>query len=234
VPREMIRREVAGVLPPGSGARVVISVPGGEEVAQKTFNPRLGIVGGISILGTTGIVEPKSVEACKASLVCALDLARAEGFDTVCLTPGNIGERGVRALGIVQDDQIVQTSNYIGFMLDEALRRRFRHIILAGHPGKLAKLMQAQFMTHHARSSSACGAVAQMAREQGLSGLALEEVSQSATVEGIIQVLKRVGRTDIFNVVAEKVRQAAEHRIAGRASVRVILLDMQGGKVGGS
>lgn len=234
VPRAMIRREVEGVLAPGTGARVVISVPGGDKIAQKTFNPRLGILGGISILGTTGIVEPKSVEACKASLVCALDLARAEGFDTVCLTPGNIGERGVRALGIVGDDQIVQTSNYVGFMLDETVKRGFTQIILAGHPGKLAKLIQGQFMTHHSQASTACGVVARIAGEHGLSGRALEEAAQSSTIEGIIQIVGREGRMDILNAVSERIRQAVEEKIKRAASVRVILFDMQGQKVGES
>ena len=234
VPRAMIRREVEAVLPPGSGARVVISVPGGEQVAQKTFNPRLGIVGGISILGTTGIVESKSVEACKASLVCALDLARAEGFDTVCLTPGHIGERGVRALAIVHEDQIVQTSNYIGFMLDEAVRRGFAHIILAGHPGKLAKLIRGEFMTHHSGSSSACEVVVRIAESCGLAGRAREELGKSTTVEGIIQILRQEGRMSILNVVSERIRRAAEDRIHRAAGMKVILFDMQGRKVGES
>jgi cobalt-precorrin-5B (C1)-methyltransferase len=228
----MIRREVKAVLPPGAGARVVISVPGGKEVAAKTFNPRLGVVGGISILGTTGIVEPKSAEACKASLVCALDVARAEGYDTICLTPGNIGERGVRAMGIVHEDQIAQTSNYVGLMLDEAVRRGFACIILAGHPGKLAKLIRGQFMTHSSASDSAAGTVVQIARDRGLSADALEEASRSATVEGIIQVLREHGRQDILNDLAQQVRRTVETRLKGRAGVRVILFDMQGKKVG--
>jgi cobalt-precorrin-5B (C1)-methyltransferase len=234
VPRAMIRREVEGVLPAGAGARVVISVPGGEKIAHKTFNPRLGIVGGISILGTTGIVEPKSVEACKSSLVCALDVARAEGFETVCLTPGNIGERGARMLGFLRDDQIVQTSNYVGFMMDEAIRRGFKHIILAGHPGKLAKLVQGHFMTHHSATKSACGVVVQIAREHGLSGRSLEEAVESPTVEGIIQIVKREARMDILNVLAQQIRRAAEDRLRRMADVRVFLFDMQGLKVGES
>ncbi len=234
IPRAMILREVQGALGPQRGARVTISAPGGREVAKKTFNPRLGIVGGISILGTTGIVEPKSAEALKASLLCALDVAKAEGFDTVFLTPGRIGERGVRALKVCHSDQIVQTSNYIGFMMDEALRRGFKQIILAGHPGKLAKLIAGHFMTHHSESPAACAAVISIAAASGLSEGALREAEDSTTVEGIIDVMRRAGRLDILDVLSARIRETAERRVQRAADVRVILFDMRGARVGES
>ena len=90
-PLQMIRDNVSGVLSSGNGAEVVIAVPEGEQLARRTMNPRLGIVGGISILGTTGIVEPMSEEAFKQALVPQLEIARAAGQQTLLLTPGRRG-----------------------------------------------------------------------------------------------------------------------------------------------
>ncbi len=155
VPRKMIEEALQRYLPPGEGVRVVIGVQDGAAIARRTFNPRLGIVGGISILGTTGIVEPKSTDALKTSLLCALDIAKAEKHDILILVPGRIGERGVRKTLKRKEIPIVQMSNFVGFMLKKCREKGFEKIILAGHPGKLAKLIRGDFNTHSARSASA-------------------------------------------------------------------------------
>jgi len=124
-------------------------------LGEKTFNPKLGIIGGISIIGTTGIVRPMSEDAFKTSLLCGLDIAQGIGYETVVLVPGSLGERSILNLFNIPKDQVVQISNFAGFMLTAAGQRNFKRVILAGHPGKLAKLLRGDFQTHSAVSKPA-------------------------------------------------------------------------------
>ena len=152
VPREMIARAVNEVLSSAGrdgGARVVISVPEGESIARQTFNPNLGILGGVSILGTSGVVEPMSERAIADTVRLEIRQAAAEGGTRLILTPGNYGldflrARGLDRLGI----PVVRCSNLIGDALDEAALQGFREILLAGHIGKLVKLAGGIFHTH--------------------------------------------------------------------------------------
>src|SRR5574337_1000809 len=155
VPRRMIEHAVREVIGNGAGVKVVISVPNGSALGEKTFNPKLGIIGGISIIGTTGIVRPMSEDAFKTSLLCGLDIAKGIGYETVVLAPGSLGERSMLNLIHIPKDQIIQMSNFVGFMLEAALKRRVKKVILAGHPGKLVKLLRGDFNTHSAVSKPA-------------------------------------------------------------------------------
>lgn len=155
VPRRMIEEAVRGIIGKDAGAKVIITVPTGRVLGEKTFNPKLGIVGGISIIGTTGIVRPMSEDAFQTSLLCGLNIARGSGYETVALVPGSLGERSLLGLADVAKEQVVQISNFVGFMLKAACERGFKKIILAGHPGKLAKLLRGDFHTHSAVSKPA-------------------------------------------------------------------------------
>ena len=134
VPRRMIAEAVREVTP--RGVRVTVAIPGGAELARKTFNPRIGVLGGLSILGTTGIVRPFSCSAMRESLRCSLDVAAAAGVRAPVFVPGHIGERAARAHFRVADEQVVEVGNEWGFALDEALRRPFADLLIAGPPGK--------------------------------------------------------------------------------------------------
>lgn len=155
VPRRMIENAVRGVIGKNAGAKVIISVPNGRILGEKTFNPKLGIIGGISIIGTTGIVRPMSEDAFKTSLLCGLDIAKGIGYETVVLVPGSLGERAILNLVPISKDQVIQISNFVGFMLDAARERHFKKVILAGHPGKLVKLLRGDFHTHSTVSKPA-------------------------------------------------------------------------------
>ncbi|KAA0243907.1 MAG: cobalamin biosynthesis protein CbiD [Candidatus Brocadia sp. AMX2] len=155
VPRRMIENAIREIIGNGVGTKVIISVPNGRVLGEKTFNPKLGIMGGISIIGTTGIVRPMSEDAFKTSLLCGLNIARGIGYETVVLVPGSLGERSLLNLVNIPKDQIIQISNFVGFMLDAARERHFKKIILAGHPGKLVKLLRGDFHTHSAVSKPA-------------------------------------------------------------------------------
>ncbi|HCW53367.1 MAG TPA: cobalamin biosynthesis protein CbiD [Clostridium sp.] len=146
VPRKMIRDEVLKVLPDGERVEVTISVPQGLEVAQRTFNPRLGIIGGISILGTSGIVYPMSEDALKASIRIEIN-QRAIDRDRLVLTFGNLGERFCKELGY-DSDEIIMCSNYIGFALECCQANNIKSVIVIGHIGKMSKIAYGCFNTH--------------------------------------------------------------------------------------
>ncbi|MDU4493618.1 MAG: cobalt-precorrin-5B (C(1))-methyltransferase CbiD, partial [Staphylococcus warneri] len=147
-PRIMINNEVRKVIGEDKGVKVTIFVPDGDAIAQKTFNPRLGIIGGISIIGTTGIVEPMSDEGWKKSLSIELEMKKAQGLDKVILVPGNHGEMFIKEKLGIDMKYVVRTSNFIGYMLKEAQRIGFKQILMAGHLGKYVKIAGGIFNTH--------------------------------------------------------------------------------------
>jgi len=173
VPRNMIRQAVREVTP--RGVRVTVSIPGGRELAGKTYNPRLGIVGGLSVLGTTGRVRPFSHAALRTALKCGLDVAVASGIRAPVFVPGHLGARAAkRHFPALRPEQIIEVSNEWGFMLEQ-LRAvlwpgcargagQGPSLLALGHPGKLAKLAAGAWDTHSARSGSAVGWIAETAR----------------------------------------------------------------------
>ncbi len=227
VPRMMIRDSVSGFVGRDTGLKVTISVPGGRKIAEKTFNPRLGILDGISIIGTTGVVKPMSLESLKASLVCALDVARAMGHETVILVPGNLGENAVLRTFKVPTEQIVQISNFLGFGLTEAGERGFSRIILAGHPGKLAKFIRGDLDTHSMKSPPAMDVVVKILEENGLEESIIRIIKDSPTVEGIIQQLKRNDKLFMMDDIADMIGHKARGLLGSEVDVGVVLFDMQ-------
>ena len=157
VPMQMIRQAVAAVLDESGeapGMKVVVSIPAGVELAKKTFNPRLGIEGGISVLGTSGIVEPMSEDALLASIELELRQKRALGCERLILTPGNYGADFIRSLCGVQETELVKCANYIGKTLDMAAAAEYPELLLVGHIGKLIKLTGG-IMNSHSKEADA-------------------------------------------------------------------------------
>ncbi|NDL63185.1 cobalt-precorrin-5B (C(1))-methyltransferase CbiD [Acerihabitans arboris] len=147
-PRHTIETAVREAIGPGRGADVEIFAPEGEARARNTYNARLGILGGISIIGTSGIVTPMSEESWKKSLSLELGMKRADGMDRVILVPGNHGERFVAEQLQIDASYVVTMSNFVGYMLKEAERLGFRQILMVGHFGKLVKVAAGIFHTH--------------------------------------------------------------------------------------
>jgi cobalt-precorrin-5B (C1)-methyltransferase len=221
-PRLMIQsalREVGWM-----GARIRVSIPGGAELAQRTFNPRLGVEGGLSILGTTGRVRPFSLEAVRATIGCALDVARAEGHERVALVPGHLGERALRSW--MADLPVVEVSNEWGCALDLASTKGFKALLLAGHPGKLAKLAEGYFDTHSSRSPSPLPKVRALAET-----FAARTLADTPTVEGIFQSLDREERRIVAEHLAREIARAAQVRSG--LPCGVLLTDMAAGVYGG-
>ena len=227
VPREQIKNGVEEVTE--KPVTVTVSIPGGRQLAKKTFNPRLGIVGGLSVLGTSGIVRPYSHPAIQESLKCALDVAVAGGVDTPIFTAGNIGTRSALKQLNCSSEQVIEVSNEWGFMLDCAAQKNIRSLLAMGHPGKLAKLTAGDWDTHSSRSGSALPVVSRVAEEVlGLKG------SDSPTVEGIFTELEIADRQKLGNELSKRICEAIYNRIDKKFDIAVALVDMQGEILGHS
>ncbi|MGN1402987.1 MAG: cobalt-precorrin-5B (C(1))-methyltransferase CbiD [Ruminococcus sp.] len=224
VPRQMIEKALRSVIGQ-RGAAVTISVPGGAEIAVKTFNGRLGIQGGLSILGTTGIVRPMSEEAVKESLCLELSMCRAE-YGTACaLVTGYAGEKYLRK----QYDPcggIVLCSNYLGYLLDCAEEMGFTHILLAGRPGKLVK-PAADIMYLH--SHTAGGQREVLCTHAALAGTSTDQVRQlyqCNTTSQMQELLSAFGLGEtVWASVAESACENCMRRTHGKIQVGMMLLD---------
>ncbi|UBV44395.1 cobalt-precorrin-5B (C(1))-methyltransferase CbiD (plasmid) [Deinococcus taeanensis] len=238
VPRAMMRRaarEVAG----HEGFAVTVGCLNGEAIARKTFNPRLGILGGISILGTTGVVEPMSLEAYMASVEVYVRVAVHARPDAVVFTPGKLGRDYARETLQVPPQAIVQMSNFVGAALDalqsavEDTGHPLPLLLVAGHPGKLAKVLNGDWNTHSAHSGMAMNAVARVAAALRLEDATVQALAQANTVDACVALLAghALGAA-VWQGVARQVAAALHGRAPGVGRVRVALFALDGGGLG--
>ena len=232
VPRRMIAREVASLLPPGYGAEVTITVPGGEEVAARTYNPRLGIVGGISILGTSGIVEPRSQEAYKATVALAISVAAASGQKRLALCFGYLGEARAQALGF-PPEAIVRTGDYMGFALEQCRTQGIPEALLVGHLGKLAKVAAGIFNTHFRYGDARMETLAALAGLHGAGPEVIQEVLGQDSAEAAGQVLNREGLGIVFDELAKRVVARASRLVGHALNIDCLVLNLKGEVLGG-
>ncbi|MFA4966402.1 MAG: cobalt-precorrin-5B (C(1))-methyltransferase CbiD, partial [Thermoleophilia bacterium] len=182
VPRRMIAAALREALPLGA-VRVTVSIPGGEETALRTFNPRLGIEGGLSVLGTSGRVIPKSEDAWMRSLLPQVAMALAAGNRTVYLAPGSYGERAARDVLGAPETAIVQCSNFAGDLLDHCVDAGVEHVVVVGHAGKLVKLAAGIWNTHSRYGDARLETVAALAAAAGAPPTLVTRLLELATVE---------------------------------------------------
>lgn len=226
MPRQMMRwaaeEVLAGVSNPGFDLE--IGCENGAEIARKTFNPRLGIVGGISILGTTGVVEPMSLAAYMASIEVYIRVALGGGSESVAYAPGKIGTSFARQSLELPPKRLVQISNFIGFSLDctnlvlAEEGRNLPVLWVIGHPGKLAKILDDVWDTHSRNSSMAMSAVARVAAECGFSEEDVRGLESSNTVEAAVETLREHPR-------ARELWRAVEMRIAALVRAKLKRVD---------
>jgi cobalt-precorrin-5B (C1)-methyltransferase len=232
-PRRMIEESVKEVLPAGKGAEVTLNIPEGEKVAAKTLNSKLGIVGGLSVLGTTGIVKPLSMEACRRSLVPQIDVALSAGYERLFFVPGNIGERITKRLFKPPEDAIVQTGDFVGYMLDKAKEKGVKEIMFLGHPGKLTKVAAGIFNTHHKVADARNEVVAAYAGASGADASVINRILQSNTTEEAITILKQANLVaQVFDRIAERVSQRVAERVEHKIKISVILVSLDGEVLG--
>lgn len=190
-PMALIRKSIGSELPEGKGAQVSISIPNGEELAKRTYNPRLGIVGGLSILGTTGIVSPMSSEAIVGTIKSELSMLNASGAHIVCLVPGNYGRRMAMLLG-VPGERIVNISNFAGDALAIVGNLGFEKLIMIGQIGKFAKLSAGSLDTHSSKSD---GRLEALAAYSALHGADRDEIRQILDSTMADEVATRISKT---------------------------------------
>ena len=223
VPRQMIAAQAQAALEAagcGGGLQVVISVPRGEALAQKTFNPRLGIVGGISILGTSGIVRPMSEAALIDSLRLEQDMLAAAGATDIVVTPGNYGEtfaREVLGLGL---GRWCTCSNYIGEAIDHAAGLGFRSLLLVGHVGKLCKVAAGVMNTHSrvadGRRETLCTHAALCGGDRAMVGA----LYRTVTTDDAVAILDGAG---LREAVMASLTQALDEQLKRRAGAEMAI-----------
>ncbi len=229
MPRKMITDAVKEALPEGKGAQVIVLVPEGAKVAEKTQNAKLGVVGGISILGSTGVVKPLSQEACRRSLVPQIEVALAGGYERVFFVPGNIGERIAKQLFKIPDTQIVQTGDYVGFMLEKAAEKGVKEIVFLGHSGKLVKLAAGIFNTHYRMGDARNEVIAAYAASAGADTNTVRNILQSNTTEEATELLNKINLVKAtYDEIAKRIHARISDRIQNKIKVSVIIVSMEG------
>jgi cobalt-precorrin-5B (C1)-methyltransferase len=225
-------REAAGDALNDRGLRVVISVPGGEEMAKKTQNERLGILGGISILGTTGIVVPFSTGAFKVSIAQGIDVARAAAQDTIVLTTGGKSEEFAMKLLGLPPECYVQMGDFVGFAIKACAQRQMRQIVICGMPGKMSKIAKGKMQTHAAGSEVDLEFLSSIAADCGAAAEVVDEIRQANTARHVSEIVAARQVTGFWDAVAKRVVLACRKHIREAAAVECILTEFSGQVIG--
>lgn len=200
------------------GVNIVISVPEGEEIAKRTFNQHLGIIGGISIIGTTGIVEPMSEKALIDSLKVEMRVIKEKGYKDILAFPGNYAKSFIdKTLGI-RGDNSLKFSNYLGEVLDYALELEFNEILIVGHIGKMVKVAGGMMNTHSQNGDCRMEILACYAALFGADKEIIKEILASVTTEQAIEILIR---EKIEKKVIEKISERAKFYINKRVDNKI-------------
>ena len=228
---EMVLEELAGS--PWPGATVTISVPRGEEMARETLNARLGLIGGISILGTSGIVRPYSTAAFKASVVQAIDVAAERGHRVVVVTTGGKSEAyAMKLFPEIADEAYIQMGDFVGVALKHCARRGIERAVIVGMIGKLSKMANGKMQTHAAGSEVNMELLASFAGELGARPEVLDQIRGANTARHVLELCAREGLTGIAALVCRKVVDHARRHVAGRVAVTAALVDFGGSLLG--
>ncbi len=241
MPRQMMRWAADEVLAgePNPGFDLEIGCENGAVIARKTFNPRLGILGGISILGTTGVVEPMSLAAYMASIEVYIRVALGGGAESAAYAPGKIGTAYARQSLKLPRKRVVQISNFVGFALDctnLVLAEEGRHLPvlwMVGHPGKLAKTLDDIWDTHSGKSPMAMSAVAGVAAECGFSEEEVQVLRKSNTVEAAVETLRdHPGGHELWCTVEKRISGVMQARLKKVERVETRLFGLHGVALG--
>jgi len=205
---------------------VEISVPAGRKLAEKTINPKLGIIGGISILGTTGIARSMNLESYKKSFKCQMDVALAEGYQELIFVPGNIGEKIAQQILTAYPDQIIQMGNFPGYMLQQAAEMDVKHIIILGHAGKIIKLAAGIFNTEHKVADGRREIIAAHAALNGANKNLIGKIFNANTTEEMMGLLEGEDLLEeTFNSIAQSVKDRSQERFPGELEVIMVKMD---------
>jgi len=236
VPKQMIEKEVREILDKNGyqkGCQVLVYVPEGKEIAKKTFNPRLGIVDGISILGTTGIVEPMSERALLESISVEMNVAKANGVEHLILTPGNYGEDFIRDTLKVDMRNSVKISNFIGEAVDMAVEKGFQSILLVGHVGKVVKVAAGIMNTHSHVADARMEIFVTHAALEGAPVEVLEKMMDAVTTDEAIRILKETSYfKGTMERISNKIAFHLEQRCLNEVPIGAIFFSKENGILG--
>ena len=227
VPRRMVAAALAEVDP--RPVTVTFSVPGGQAMAAKTSNARLGIEGGISILGTTGIVKPFSTAAYRASVVQQIDVAAAQGAEVIVLCTGTRSDAfAQQALPHLPPVCFVEVGDFTGIALRRAARDGFRAVIWVGMVGKITKLAAGVMMTHFRRSAVDTGLLATVAREAGAPEPVVAAATETNTARHFFETCLAEGAVSPLRLLCERAAAACRRHVDGTLDVEVVCVDFDG------
>ncbi len=235
-PKKMIFSEIEKILPSNKGVEITFSIPGGKEVAKHTFNPRLGIEGGLSILGTTGIIEPMSVEAIKETTNIELNQILSEGHRNIIIVPGNYGSDYVNDILKITSMPILKVSNYIGDILMYAKNKPVENVLLVGHIGKLIKLAGGIFNTHSRVADGRMEIFSALAASEGLSMERVERILSANTTDTAIEIIEEEFNPEkqkkLYRKIAERATDKINHYIRDAFKVGTVIFTLQKGELG--
>lgn len=229
---EQASREVAKGQLEKHGVDIVISVPKGEEIAKKTDNPRLGILGGISILGTTGIVLPYSTASFAASIRQSLDVAIAMGADSVVLTTGGRSEDFAKALFNLPDHCFVQMGDFAGYSIRQCASKKLQEATIAGFIGKLTKMAMGVKQTHVAGSHVNMEFMARLAAECKASQKVVQEIRDANTARHVSEIITRNNIAGYFDLVCKKVHEQMSEYAKSQLEIKVVMFEFDGKVIG--
>lgn len=226
-PRKMITAELEKVMSEADydgGLKVTISIPAGVEIAKKTFNPRLGIVGGLSVLGTSGIVEPMSEKALVETMHVELNSQKAKGNKNLLVFFGNYGEDFTRDVLKLDISNRVTCSNFVGELLDYAVFCGFETLLLIGHAGKLVKLSQGVMNTHSKYADCRTELFALQAMLHGASKEVGQEIYNCLTTDEVTKILQREQIFEpVIQEVTKKIDFYMQHRVHGKIKTGALM-----------
>jgi cobalt-precorrin-5B (C1)-methyltransferase len=232
IPRKNITEMVTEELASG-GAVVTLSVPRGEEMAKQTLNARLGLVGGISILGTSGIVKPYSTAAYKASVVQGIDVARNRGVEELVLTTGGKSEAyAMRLHPHLPEEAFIQVGDFIGTGVKHCARRQVKRAIVVGMMGKLSKMANGKMQTHAAGSEVNMELLAGLAAELGAPAPLVDEIRGANTARHVLELCASAGLVGVTSLVCRKVAENCTAHAGAPLDVQAILVDFDGKLLG--
>jgi cobalt-precorrin-5B (C1)-methyltransferase len=230
---EQAVRQVAGEQLKNQGVDIVISVPKGEEIAKKTDNPRLGIVGGISILGTTGLVLPYSTASFAASIRQGLDVAIAMGANTIVLTTGGRSEDFAKALFKLPDHCFIQMGDFAGYSIKQCTNKNMiRKAIIAGFIGKLTKMAMGIKQTHVAGSHVDMEFMARLAAECKAPPSIVQEILTANTARHVSEIIRKNNIASYYDLVCKKVYEQMDEHAKQQLRIEVILFEFDGMVIG--
>ncbi len=236
VPRKMIQTEIENVLKHfeiEKGVNIIISVPDGEEIAKKTLNSRLGIIGGISILGTRGTVVPFSNAAYMASIVQAISVAKASGCEHLVFTTGGRSEKFAMSMfSDLPEVAFIEMGDFVGFAMKHCKKIGIPKVSLVGMMGKFSKLARGSMMLHSKGSQVSFEFLASIAKECGAANESIVKILQANTANEVGEIMRELGCKTFFDKISEHCCKEVIKHVEGGLIVSTAIYSMNGELLG--